>query len=150
MSAPRRYPNRYAKQALLGLAGLSLIAIPLLFKLPTQFSLFDWNNQLEAETKKEKAEIESSEDIERTKIQQRRTTADTLNKAGVMPSGNKLKIRKYYDNPKHDPKPETTAYLASDLIYIYDSSGKCIGRIQNRKWLWKYYFTYACNDVPVH
>jgi hypothetical protein len=149
-SPPRRYPNRYAKQAMLGLLGISLICSPFFFKLPAQFSVFNFSNQIETETKKAKAEIEGSEQVEIVKIEQRKTTADALKKAGVMPSGNRLKIRRYYDNSKHDPKPETSGFLAAELVYVYDSSGVCIGRIQNKKWLWKYYFTYACDNAQVH
>ena len=144
----RKYPNRYQKQATLGLIGLGLIATPLLFKLPFEFQSFGAKAQLEADTAASKARVENSEDLERARIEQKKETADTLKRTGVLPTGGKLKVRNYYDNPKHDPKPPVTGYLADEKVYVYDSTGVCIGRIENRKWLWKYHITYACQGSP--
>lgn len=141
----RHYPNRYKKQACLGIVGLTLIASPLFLKLPSQFSAFNAANEAETQVAKQKVEISSSEQVERSRIQERKETADVLQKAGVRRTIRTLTLRKYYDNKKHDPKPETTSFLATDRVQVFDSTGRCIGKIQNRKWYWKHYYSGVCN-----
>lgn len=128
---------KYQKQASLGLAGLALIASPLIIKLPPQFSAFNAANAIRA-----------SEDIERIKVAERAATADAINEAGVIPSSRKLRMLGYLDNSKHNPKPDVTGYLEDEIVFVYDSVGKCIGRIQERKWAWKYRIKDACNSSP--
>jgi hypothetical protein len=140
--------NKYQKQATLGIAGLLLVASPLFFKLPSQFQLFSANNQIESEVAHKKAQVEGSEDLERTRIQQKKETADKLKETGILPTGAKLKIRRYYDNPHHNPNPDTTGFLEDETVFVYDSAGVCVGRIQKRKWLWKYWYTPACKNSP--
>lgn len=134
----RRYPRRYQKQALMGLVGLGIIFLPVFFKLPGQFTAFNAANELARD-----------EQIERSRIAERKKTADKLNEAGVMPEAQVLKILKYYDNPRRDPKPETTGFLKDQTVIVVDSAGRCIGRIQNRQWKWKHYYKGVCNgDIP--
>lgn len=142
-------PHKYQKQATLGLVGLLLAASPLFIKLPSQFQAFNANTQLETEMAKQKAQVENSEDLERTRIQQKKQTADQLKQTGVLPTGTKLKIRKYYDTPKWNPLPDTTGFLEDEIVYVYDSAGVCIGKIQARKWLWKHFYTNTCKNAPV-
>ena len=142
-------PNKYQKQATLGLVGLLLAASPLFIKLPSQFQAFNANTQLETELAKQKAQVESSEDLERTRIEQKKATADTLKRTGVLPTSTKLKIRNYFDTPKWNPKPDTTGFLEDEIVYVYDSAGVCIGKIQTRKWLWKHFYKNACKNAPV-
>lgn len=128
---------KYQKQALLGIAGLALIASPMLMKLPFQINTFT------AATT-----IQESENIERVRASERANTADVINELGVIPSYQKLRIRGYLDNRKVNPRPDTAGYLEDETVYIYDSIGKCIGRIQERKWQWKYHFQNVCNNAP--
>lgn len=130
--------------------GFALIASPLVLKLPNQFQAFNSSNELESQVMSEKAQVSASEQLERTRIEEKKLTAEKLQKTGVMPSTNKLKLRRYYDNPKHDPKPETSAWLASETVFVYDSAGVCVGRIQNRKWQWKHYYKGVCNKPTVN
>lgn len=138
----------YQKQATLGLVGAALIASPLFFRLPGQFSALDEAHRTAHDLASESLKIRASEDLERFKIAQRKQTADTLNKAGMLPTGDKLKMRGYYYNPHHDPKPEVTGFLESDRIWVYDSAGVCIGLIEQRTWKWKKYFPLICNKAP--
>lgn len=140
----RRYPKKYQAQALCGLIGLIIIFCPFFLKLPSRFQSFNAANDLETEAEIEKARVSTSEDVERSRISQRKETADELKRAGVMPSTKKLKIINYYDSAKKDPKPETTGFLASDQVRVYDSAGRCIGMIKNRKWHWKHNFPQFC------
>jgi hypothetical protein len=142
-------PNKYQAQASLGIAGLILIATPLFIKLPNQFNAFNSSTELETELAKEKAQLEANEALERARIEQRKQTADKLKESGVLPSGDKLIIRDYFDNPKWNPKPNTTAFLEDETVFVYDSAGACIGKIQNRKWLWKHFYQNICNNAPV-
>lgn len=128
---------KYQKQAALGLIGLALIASPMLLKLPVQLQAFATKTQLE-----------QAEALERSRIEQRKLSADKLAEAGVIPNGQKLKLRRYFDDPKDDPKPETTGWLESETVFVYDSAGVCIGRIQNRQWYWKHRDKSACNEIP--
>lgn len=124
--------------------GLALIASPLFLKLPTQFQSFNSTNELESQVMNEKAQVAASEQLERARIDEKKLTADKLQQTGVMPSVNKLKLRRYYDTSKHDPKPDTSGWLASETVLVYDSAGVCVGRIQNRKWQWKHYYKGVC------
>ncbi len=142
-------PNKYQAQATLGIAGLVLIATPLFIKLPSQFSSFNSSTELETELAKEKAQLEANEALERARIEQRKQTADKLKETGVLPSGQKLIIRDYFDDPKWNTHPNTTAFLEDETVYVYDSAGVCIGKIQARKWLWKHFYQNVCNNAPV-
>ncbi|MBD2014321.1 hypothetical protein H6F96_10090 [Microcoleus sp. FACHB-53] len=142
-------PNKYQKQATLGIVGLLFVASPFFLKLPFQFASFSASTQLENETALSIAQVAQSEELERTRIAQRKETADKLKETGVLPSGDKLKIRDYYDNSKWNPKPNVTGFLADEIIYVYDSAGACIGKIQNRKWLWKHFYANVCVNAPV-
>lgn len=140
--------SNYQKQASLGLIGIALVASPLFFRLPGQFSVFNTANQSATDLSTETARIKASEDLERFKVRERKQTAEILKKSGMIPVGDKLKIRGYFDNPRHDPKPETTGFLASDKVYVYDSAGTCIGRIEDRQWKWRKYYPPICNNAP--
>lgn len=140
MVADSKMSNRsikYQKQATLGLIGLFCIVSPLFAKLPAQFQAFNTATQ-----------IESSEEIERTRISQRKVTAEQLAQAGILPNGQKLKIRRYVDNPRRNPQPDTTGWLENEIIFVYDSAGTCIGRIEKRKWLWKHHYRNVCENAP--
>ncbi len=142
-------PNKYQAQASLGIASLLLIALPLFIRLPAQFHAFNSTTQLSTELAKQKARVEASEDLERARIQQKKQTADQLKQTGILPTATKLIIRDYYDNSTWNPHPNTTAFLKDETVYVYDSAGSCIGRIQARKWFWKHFYTNICNHAPV-
>lgn len=131
-------PNKYQAQASLGIAGLFLIATPLFIKLPSQFYTFNSTT-----------EIEVSENIERARIEQKKQTADLRKETGVLPTGTTLTIRDYFDTPKWNPNPITTPFLEDEIVFVYDSAGICIGKIQKRKWLWKHFYKNICNNAPV-
>ena len=128
---------KYQKQAMLGLLGLGLIAAPMFIKLPQQFYIFSAVSDLEAR-----------ESVERSRIQQRKLTSDKLNETGILPTSLKLRIRGYLDNPKRNPRPDTSYYQEDEQVYVYDSSGRCIGQISERRWLWKYHYKNVCNLSP--
>lgn len=142
-------PNKYQAQATLGIAGLILIATPLFLKLPSQFQSFSSTTELEADLARQKAQVEASEDLERSRIDQKKQTADKLKETGVLPSGEKLIVRDYYDTPKWNPNPSTTAFLEDETVFVYDTAGVCIGKIQARQWLWKHFYQNVCNKAPV-
>ncbi|WP_253274445.1 hypothetical protein [Nostoc sp. PCC 7107] len=123
-------------QAVLGFVGLACISFPLLAKLPGQIQAFKAIHQ-----------VQTSEQIERERLQERKLTADKLLETGILPTTQKLKVRQYLDSKKIDPKPDTTGWLEDEVIYVYDSGGTCIGKIANRRWLWKHKFKNACKGV---
>lgn len=128
---------KYQKQAILGLLGLGLIATPMFIKLPQQFQAFTTATYLE-----------TNESIERSRIEQRKLTSDKLNETGILPTSLKLRIRGYLDNPKRNPRPDTSYYQEDEQVYVYDSSGRCIGQISERRWLWKYHYRNVCDLSP--
>ncbi|MBW4565644.1 MAG: hypothetical protein KME32_32100 [Mojavia pulchra JT2-VF2] len=128
---------KYQKQAMLGLLGLGLIAAPMFIKLPQQFYIFSAVSDLEAR-----------ESVERSRIEQRKLTSDKLNSTGILPTSLKLRIRGYLDNPRRNPRPDTSYYQEDEQVYVYDSSGRCIGQISERRWLWKYHYKNVCNLSP--
>ncbi|BAT56938.1 hypothetical protein NOS3756_59500 (plasmid) [Nostoc sp. NIES-3756] len=130
---------KYQKQALLGLFGMGLIASPWLSKLPAQFNTYNTATT-----------IQQSEELERIKAEERAATSQKINELGVSPSFKKLRMQNYLDTPKRNPRPNTTGYLEDELIFVYDSTGMCIGRIEERQWKWKYRFKGACNDSPLY
>lgn len=141
--------TKYQTQASLGIVGLLLIATPLFIKLPSQFQAFKLSTDLQAKLDKEKAQLETSEDLERARIEQKKQTAEQARKTGILPATNRLIIRDYFDNPKWNPKPNTRAFLKTEIVLVYDSAGKCIGKIQNSKWFWQHHYKHACNSIPV-
>ncbi|MEJ1932145.1 hypothetical protein WDZ92_18060 [Nostoc sp. NIES-2111] len=130
---------KYQKQALLGLFGMSLIASPWLSKLPAQFNTYNTATT-----------IQQSEELERIKAEERAATSQKINELGVSPSFKKLRMQNYLDTHSRNPRPNTTGYLEDELIFVYDSTGMCIGRIEERQWKWKYRFKGACNDSPLY
>jgi hypothetical protein len=106
-----------------------LIASPLVFQLPLNFQKFN---------------LQGSEELEQYRLQKKADTAQKINQLGIMPEFKKLKIRRYQDNPNRDPKPDTTGYLEDEVVVVYDSLGQCIGKIQSRKWYWKYHYRNTC------
>jgi hypothetical protein len=133
----------YQKQIGLGLLGGAIIAIPLLYQLPGQFNTYTAQARLKAQSELARSRINIDEQTERDRIIQRGKTADTLQKTGILPTATKLKIRRYLDNSKRDPKPDTTGW-GDSTVYVYDAAGKCVGRIENRQWYWKHHYTEAC------
>ncbi|MBD2472274.1 hypothetical protein [Nostoc sp. FACHB-145] len=130
---------KYQKQALLGLLGMGLIISPWLSQLPAQFKTYNSG-----------ITIRESEELERIKAEQRAATADKINELGVMPSFRKLRISDYLDSSRFNPRPNTTGYLEDEIVFVYDSTGLCIGRIEQRQWKWKYRFKNSCKNSPVY
>ncbi|PHJ69168.1 hypothetical protein VF14_03270 [Nostoc linckia z18] len=123
------HSSKYQSPAMCGFIGLLLVASPLVFRLPLNFSKFN---------------LQGSEEMEQYRAQQKADTAKKLDELGIMPSFTKLKVRRYLDNPKRNPKPDTTGFLEDEVVVVYDSAGRCIGQIENRKWLWKYHYKNVC------
>lgn len=143
--------DKYQAQATLGILGMAIAALPMFVKLPSQFQAYNAVEELQTAVALAQARTKASEDVERNRIEQRKQTSDALHDAGVLPSGQKLKIRNYLYDSKVDPDPDTTGYLADDLVYVYDSSGSCIGRIYHRKWQFKPWFEEhqdICSNAP--
>ncbi|AKG24912.1 hypothetical protein [Calothrix sp. 336/3] len=138
----------YQTPATFGLLGLLCVASPLIFKLPSQFRAFNASTSLEADTRVEQAYFRNREEFERIRIDQRQETAERLAQAGVLPNGQKLKIRRYFDNPKRNPNPDTTGWQEGEVVFVFDAAGACIGQIKNRQWYWKHHYRNVCAGVP--
>ncbi|MBN3948440.1 MAG: hypothetical protein HWQ38_19080 [Nostoc sp. NMS7] len=121
--------SKYQSPTILGAIGLALIASPLLLGIPLGFAKFN---------------LQKSEELSQWRSQQKAITAKKLDELGIMPEFKKLKFVRYLDTPKRNPKPDTTGYLNDETVIVYDSAGRCIGKIENRKWLWKYHYKNVC------
>jgi hypothetical protein len=124
----------YQKQIALGLVGIAHTAIPTAMPLIPKIATYAASERLKAE-----------EELRRTTITERAKTSEALYQAGVAPTATTLRIRRYIDNPKRDPKPDTTGYGALELVYVYDSTGMCIGKIEQNQWYWVHKHNDACN-----
>jgi len=125
--------------AIAGLGG-ALIVAPLFIQVPSEYATFA--------TKKQLAE---SEEVNRDRIQQRKTTAELIQKTGLLPEGKTLRLIDY-DNGKKRPRIKNQTlqhYLADEVIFVYDRSNICAGRIQDRKFIWKGDSSTACTNAPV-
>lgn len=125
--------------AVAGLGGLLIIA-PLFIQVPSEYATFAVKKQLA-----------SSEEINRDRIQQRKTTADLIQKTGLLPEGRSLRLIDY-DNSSKRPRIKIQTlqhYLADEVVFVYDRSNICAGRIQDRKFTWKGDSSTACKNAPV-
>lgn len=119
--------------------GLLIIA-PLFLKAPSDYATFA-----------AKDSVKQSEEVNRDRIQQRKQTAELIRKTGLLPEGSTLRIVDYDDGAK-PPKIKRQilqSYLADQVLYVYDRSNTCIGKIENRQFIWKRKSTDACNNAPV-
>jgi hypothetical protein len=124
----------YQKQIALGLAGIAVCAVPALLPLIPKMATYAASERLKAE-----------EELRRTTIAEQAKTSETLYNAGVAPTTKVLRMRRYLDTPKVDPKPDTTGFPATQLLIVYDSGGRCIGKIEDNQWYWKYKYNDVCN-----
>lgn len=125
--------------AVAGLGGLLIIA-PLFLQMPNEYATFATKKQLAA-----------SEEVNRDRIAQRKTTADLIQKTGLLPEGKTIRLIDY-DNGTKRPRIKSKTlqhYLADELVFVYDRSNICAGRIANRKFIWKGDSSTACKDAPV-
>ncbi|WP_211176361.1 hypothetical protein [Brasilonema sp. UFV-L1] len=136
----------YRKQIALSFAGLFICAAPALISLTPKIGAYVQAERLKAETQLKAENLRATEEFERSRIKQRALTSDELYRSGVAPSATRLRMRRYIDNPNHDPKPDTTGWSTDEVVTVYDSTGKCIGRIENNQWFWKYRVNNACNN----
>jgi len=141
--------SKYQSQATLGLLGIGIIALPIFFKLPSQFGAYNATLQIENSAAIAQSQTKASENVERSRIEQKKITADAIHDSGILPSGDKLKINNYTYDPKVDPEPTTAGYLADETVFLYDNAGTCVGKIANRKWLFKAWFQDdICKNSP--
>lgn len=123
----------YRKQIGLALAGIAVCAAPVLLPLIPKIGTYAQSERLKAE-----------EELQRATIAERAKTSEALYNAGIAPNATSLRIRRYLDSPREDPKPDTTGYGASEIVYVYDSAGVCIGKIEGNQWLWKHKYNNIC------
>jgi hypothetical protein len=88
--------------------------------------------------------LRAEEELQRATIAERAKTSEALYNAGIAPNATRVRMKQYLDNPNQDPKPDTTGYGAFEIIYVYDSAGVCIGKIEGNQWLWKHKHNNIC------
>ncbi|MBW4504866.1 MAG: hypothetical protein KME57_36320 [Scytonema hyalinum WJT4-NPBG1] len=123
----------YQKQIGLALAGCAVCAMPVLLPLIPKIGTYAASERLRAE-----------EELQRATIAERAKTSEALYNAGIAPNATRVRMKQYLDNPNQDPKPDTTGYGAFEIIYVYDSAGVCIGKIEGNQWLWKHKHNNIC------
>lgn len=140
--------NMYQKQMGLALFGIGICALPVIIPLIPKIGSYIEVERLKAETELRLQNVQTQEEFERHLITERAKTSDQLYKSGIAPNTSKLRIRRYFDNSKQDPKPDTTGWGADEVVFVYDSAGACIGRIEDNKWNWKHKVKNACKGRP--
>ncbi len=126
----------YKKQLYLALTGVSVCMLPVIIPLVPKLGAY-----AEAER------LKATEGLERTRIEERAKTSDALYEAGVMPTTRKLRITNYFDSSKRNPRPDPTLYQDDEIIDVFDATGRCIGRIEEGIWKWKYKAKGICKSV---
>lgn len=117
-----------------------LIISPLFLQMPSEYATFATKKQLAA-----------SEEVNRDRIEQRKTTAELIQKTGLLPEGKTLRLIDY-DNGTKRPKVRSKTlqhYLADEVVFVYDRNNVCAGKIENRKFTWKGDLSAACKNAPV-
>jgi hypothetical protein len=126
----------YKKQLYLALAGVLVCMLPIIIPLVPKLGAY-----AEAER------LKATEGLERKRIEERAKTSDALYEAGVMPTTRSLRITNYFDSSKRNPRPDTTLYQDDEIVDVFDASGRCIGRIEEGIWKWKYKALGICKSV---
>ena len=132
--------DKYIFSTSVAALGGVLIVAPLFLQMPSEYATFATKKQLAA-----------SEEVNRDRIAQRKTTAQLIEKTGLLPEGKTLRLIDY-DNGTKRPRIKSQTlqhYLADEVIFVYDRSNICAGRIANRKFTWKGDSSTACKDAPV-
>lgn len=132
--------DKYIFPTTIAAVGGFLIIAPLFLQMPSEYATYA--------TKKELA---ASEEVNRDRIVQRKTTAELIQKTGLLPEGKSLRLIDY-DNGIKRPKVRNKTlqhYLADEIVFVYDRNNVCAGRIANRKFTWKGDSSTACKDAPV-
>ncbi|KYC34480.1 hypothetical protein WA1_51545 [Scytonema hofmannii PCC 7110] len=138
----------YKKQIGLGFVGVAICAMPVILPLIPQIGAYAEAERVKAEMELRSQNLRTSEEFERERISERAKTSEELYKAGLAPNATKLRMRRYFDNSRRDPKPDTTGWGFDEVVYVYDSAGRCIGRIEQNQWLWKHKYENACDGRP--
>jgi len=126
----------YKKQLYLALAGVLVCMLPVIIPLIPKLGAY-----AEAER------LKATEGLERTRIEERAKTSDALYEAGVMPTTRSLRITNYFDSSKRNPRPDPTIYQNDEIVDVFDATGRCIGRIEEGIWKWKYKAKEICKSV---
>lgn len=138
----------YRKQIYLGLVGVAICAMPVVLPVVPQIATYAEAQRYKAEKELLSQNLQADEEFQRDRIAEGAKTSNKLYEAGIAPTTTKLRIRRYFDTPKRDPKPDTTGWGADEVVYVYDSARKCIGRIEENRWLWKHRYSDACEGRP--
>ena len=126
----------YKKQLYLASAGVLVCMLPVIIPLIPKLGAY-----AEAER------LKATEGLERKRIEERAKTSDALYEAGVMPTTRKLRITNYFDSAKRNPRPDPTLYQDDEIVDVFDATGRCIGRIEEGIWKWKYKAKEVCKSV---
>ncbi|MFL9458035.1 hypothetical protein AB0756_39855 [Tolypothrix campylonemoides VB511288_2] len=138
----------YKKQIGLAFTGVAICAMPVILPLFPKIGAYAEAEKLKAETYLQAENLRTSEEFQRSRITERAKTSEQLYFSGIAPNTTKLRIRRYLDSSNFDPKPDTTGWGADEVVYVYDSAGVCVGRIENNQWFWKHQYKKACNGRP--
>jgi hypothetical protein len=137
----------YQKQIITALAGLAVCATPVFVPLFPKIGAYIQAERVKAETQLQASNLQTREELERQRIEERAKTSAALYETGVMPTTRKVRVTNYIDSPKKNPRLDTTIYQDDEMIDVFDSTGRCIGRIEEGRWKWKYYYQGLCSGI---
>jgi hypothetical protein len=128
----------YKKQMGLAIASLAVCAMPVVLPLIPKFGAWAEAERVKAETQLKAQNLQTREELERLRIEERGKTSATLLKTGVLPTNRTVRVVNYFDSPKQRPRLDTTIYQDDEVVDVFDATGRCIGRIAERRFQWKY------------
>ena len=138
----------YKKQMGLAIAGLAICAMPVFLPLVPKTAAWMESERVKAESQLQAENLETREQLQRRRIEERGKTSGALLAAGVLPTTKSVRLTNYFDSSKKRPRPDTSIYQADEIINVFDATGFCIGRIEERHFKWKYdYQDNICEGV---
>jgi hypothetical protein len=125
--------NRHALPMFCGFVGLACLFSPFFMDMPAKFVLWKRSQEVAIETGSSQIDVKATEEVERAKIQERAATSQAARKSGVNRPGRTMKMAAYIYDPNNLPQISTRGYLPTDTIYIYDATGFCFAKHENRQ-----------------
>jgi hypothetical protein len=137
--------DRHALPMFCGFVGLACLFSPFFMDMPAKFALWKRSQEVQIASGETQLAIRSDEELERTKITERATTSQAARKSLVARPGRTMKMAAYIYDPNNLPQISTKGYLPTDTIYIYDSTGFCFAKHENREIKYLQDYPNICN-----
>lgn len=129
--------------------GMILVCSPLYISLPQQMQVWAEKQELAQDRIKRETVIEEESKLTQTQIEERDKVARLAARRKQAVPNRSMRLARF-EYPK-DGRPKsisTRGFLSTDIIQVYDSLGKCIGLIKNRKFQFIEDYQNVCDTPP--